>query len=92
MRRKMWQANAVDNRMFMVGVLLANVFYRDGKKYQGVLGWINSWYVCRPRPNTHDTHTHTHDTHIHTTHTTHTTLTPAHAQLGVGMWVSRWPT
>lgn len=45
MRRKMWQANAVDNRMFMVGVLLANVFYRDGKKYQGVLGWINSWYV-----------------------------------------------
>jgi len=43
-RRKLWTGNS-DNRMFMVGVLLANVFYRDGKKYQGVLGWINSWYV-----------------------------------------------
>jgi hypothetical protein len=44
MRRKLWNGNS-DNRMFMVGVLLANVFYRDGKKYQGVLGWVNSWYA-----------------------------------------------
>jgi hypothetical protein len=63
MRRKMWLSNAADNRMFMVGVLLANVFYRDGKKYQGVLGWINSWYVCRPTHTRHDT---THTTHAHT--------------------------
>jgi hypothetical protein len=60
MRRRAWQSNAADNRMFMVGVLLANVFYRDGKKYQGVLGWINSWYL-------HTTHTtqHTRNTRTH---------------------------
>lgn len=44
-RRTIWQQNAQDNRMFMVGILLVNLFYRDGKKYQGVLGWIDSWYV-----------------------------------------------
>ncbi|MFB6306464.1 MAG: hypothetical protein ABEH43_05665 [Flavobacteriales bacterium] len=27
------------------GLLSANSFFRDGHKYQGFLGWINSWFL-----------------------------------------------
>jgi hypothetical protein len=43
-RRRLWQQNS-DNRLFLIGILIANLLYRDGYKYAGVLGWMNSWYV-----------------------------------------------
>jgi hypothetical protein len=27
------------------GMIAANAFFRDGHKYQGALGWINSWFL-----------------------------------------------
>jgi len=26
-------------------MVISNLTYRDGHKYQGLVGWINSWYV-----------------------------------------------
>ncbi len=41
-------AQYLDNRaMWSVGagILMANAFFRDGHKYQGLLGWTNSWFL-----------------------------------------------
>lgn len=27
------------------GIISANAFFRDGHKYQGLLGWVNSWFL-----------------------------------------------
>eukprot|EP01087_Luapelamoeba_hula_P014215 TRINITY_DN4129_c0_g1_i1.p1 TRINITY_DN4129_c0_g1~~TRINITY_DN4129_c0_g1_i1.p1 ORF type:complete len:524 (-),score=68.00 TRINITY_DN4129_c0_g1_i1:117-1688(-) len=43
-RREAWKA-AASNRFFVYGMILSNITYRDGHKYQGLVGWINSWYV-----------------------------------------------
>jgi len=31
--------------LFVYGAFLANMWFRDGHKYQGLLGWVNSWYL-----------------------------------------------
>jgi len=45
MRRKIWHQNADDSRLFILAVLLTNLLYRDGRKFQGVVGWVNSLIV-----------------------------------------------
>ncbi|KAL6040264.1 CPBP family intramembrane metalloprotease [Balamuthia mandrillaris] len=44
-RRKRWKVTGEDNRTFIVAMVLSNLLFRDGGKYQGLVGWINSWYV-----------------------------------------------
>lgn len=36
--------NNQHDRIFLFGAILANAWFRDGHKYQGPLGVINSWY------------------------------------------------
>jgi hypothetical protein len=41
-------AQYLDNRVMWsvgAGIIMANAFFRDGHKYQGLLGWTNSWFL-----------------------------------------------
>jgi len=43
-RKEFWKT-ASGHRFFIYSMVLSNLTYRDGHKYQGLIGWINSWYV-----------------------------------------------
>ena len=32
-------------KTFLFGAILANAWFRDGHKYQGIIGYVNSWFV-----------------------------------------------
>lgn len=33
------------DHLFIIGAFAANLWFRDGHKYQGLIGWVNSWYA-----------------------------------------------
>jgi hypothetical protein len=36
---------SVNTHLFVLGIFIANTWFRDGHKYQGPIGYVNSWYV-----------------------------------------------
>jgi len=43
-RNEYWN-NASGHKFFIYALVLSNLTYRDGHKYQGLVGWVNSWFV-----------------------------------------------